>query len=126
MSIRRRAASARRLKMRLESVKHGKVMVVRVLESRMDIRDVDDFKAAMAGYIGKGSKLIALDLSGVDFIDSSGLGAIVSSLKLLGGEGDLVISGATPTVLSLFKLTRIDRVFTLVETEEDALRTLSA
>ena len=112
--------------MRLESVKQGEVMVVRVLESRMDIRDVDDFKAAMAGYIGKGSKLIALDLSGVDFIDSSGLGAIVSSLKLLGGEGDLVISGATPTVLSLFKLTRIDRVFTLVETEEDALRTLSA
>ena len=112
--------------MRLESVKYGKVMVVRVLESRMDIRDVDDFKAAMAGYIGKGSKLIALDLSGVDFIDSSALGAIVSSLKLLGGEGDLVISGATPTVLSLFKLTRIDRVFTLVDTEEDALRTLNA
>jgi anti-sigma B factor antagonist len=126
MSIRRRAASARRLKMRLESVKQDKVMVVRVLESRMDIRDVDDFKAAMAGYIGKGSKLIALNLSGVDFIDSSGLGAIVSSLKLLGGEGDLVISGATPTVLSLFKLTRIDRVFTLVDTEEDALRTLNA
>jgi anti-anti-sigma regulatory factor len=72
MSIRRRAASARRLKMRLESVKQDKVMVVRVLESRMDIRDVDDFKAAMAGYIGKGSKLIALNLSGVDFIDSSG------------------------------------------------------
>jgi anti-sigma B factor antagonist len=115
--------------MRLESVQQGKVMVVRVLESRMDIRDVDDFKAAMAGYIGKGSKLIALNalnLSGVDFIDSSGLGAIVSSLKLLGGEGDLVISGATPTVLSLFKLTRIDRVFTLVDTEEDALRTLNA
>ena len=112
--------------MRLESVKQDKVMVVRVLESRMDIRDVDDFKAAMAGYIDKGNKLIALNLSGVEFIDSSGLGAIVSSLKLLGGEGDLVISGATPTVLSLFKLTRIDRVFTLVETEEDALRTLRA
>ena len=46
--------------------------------------------------------------------------------RVLGGEGDLVISGATPTVLSLFKLTRIDRVFTLVDTEEDALRTLNA
>ena len=112
--------------MRLESLQEGSVMVVRILESRIDIRDAADFKAAMAVHIDKGYKRIALEFSEVDFIDSSGLGAIVSILKRLGDEGELAISGAKPTVLNLFKMTRLDRIFTIVATEEDAVRALSS
>ena len=61
--------------------------------------------------IESGHPLIALDLSEVDFIDSSGLGAIVSVLKQLDGRGDLVIVGAKPAVMNLFRLTRMDKVF---------------
>lgn len=111
--------------MRLESVQEGNVLVVRVLENRIDIKDAADFKAALAAHIGRGQRRIALELGEVEFIDSSGLGALVSILKLLGEDGDLAISSASPTVLSLFKLTRMDRVFTIVETEKDAVRALS-
>lgn len=66
-----------------------------------------------------------LDLSEVDFIDSSGLGAIVSSLKAVGKQGNLIICGIGETVLSLFRLTRMDRVFQIVSSPEEAVRALS-
>jgi anti-sigma B factor antagonist len=61
----------------------------------------------------------------VRFIDSSGLGAIVSMLKLIGREGDLVLCGVTDPVMSLFKLTRMDRVFQMFPSEHDALAALA-
>jgi anti-sigma B factor antagonist len=61
-------------------------------------------------------------VSSVDFIDSSGLGAIVSCLKLLGPKGRLALFGLSAPVMSMFKLTRMDRIFTLCATEEQALQ----
>jgi anti-sigma B factor antagonist len=78
----------------------------------------------MGGFINEGQELIVLDLSEVDFVDSSGLGAIVASLKMLGGKGDLVISGASDKVMSLFKLTRMDRVFQIFATRDEAVARL--
>jgi anti-sigma B factor antagonist len=59
---------------------------------------------------GVGGKLI-LDFSLVGFIDSSGLGALVSVLKAMNGNGGIAIAGANSTVMGLLKLTRMDRVF---------------
>jgi anti-sigma B factor antagonist len=66
-----------------------------------------------------------LDLSGVEFVDSSGLGAIVSCLKRLGPRGSLAIAGAQGSVQRLFTLTRMDRVFPLHETVDAAVDSLS-
>ena len=58
-----------------------------------------------------------LDLSGVDFVDSIGLGVIVSALKRVRGRGgDLVVAGAVPRVRSLFELTRLDEIIELHDT----------
>ena len=58
--------------------------------------------------IEAGHTRLVLDLSGVDFVDSSGLGAIVACLKRLGPRGDLAIAGARGAVSRLFTLTRMD------------------
>ncbi len=68
---------------------------------------------------------IVLDISNVNFIDSSGLGAIVSSLKQLGGKGDLAICGINESILSLFRLTRMDRVLKIFSEKEEAVSQLT-
>jgi anti-sigma B factor antagonist len=73
--------------MRLETKNEGKVLVVRSLENRMDAKVAVDFKTEMFRFIDQGNKLIVLSIANVDFIDSSGLGAIVSVLKLIGHDG---------------------------------------
>jgi anti-sigma B factor antagonist len=100
------------------------VLVVKPLEKRLDASIAADFKGQMGAFLNEGHELIVLDLSEVDFMDSSGLGAIVSSLKMLGGKGDLAIAGASPKVVSLFKLTRMDRVFLIFANKEDAVARL--
>ncbi len=110
--------------MQLVHEKKGSVVVVKPLEKRMDATIAADFKTQMGILINEGQALFVLDLSEVDFVDSSGLGAIVASLKMLGGKGDLVIASAGETVMKLFKLTRMDRVFQAFPTSDDALAQL--
>ncbi|MBX3026120.1 STAS domain-containing protein [bacterium] len=102
----------------------GKVLVARTSESRVDARIAGEFKQQLLAAVDSGHGLIALDLSSVDFIDSSGLGAIVSALKHLGDRGDLVIVGAKPAVHNLFRLTRMDKVFRMYGGEADAIAAL--
>lgn len=101
------------------------ILVVTPLEKRLDATAATDFKGKMVDWINLGHRRIILDLSLVDFVDSSGLGAIVSCLKTLGEGGDLVISGIRDAVLSLFQLTRMNRVFQIFPSSEAAIKGLS-
>ena len=87
--------------------------VVEVQSLRLDASAAPQFKTEMLELVNNGAKHIVLDLSVVKLVDSSGLGSLVSILKALGGQGSIVIRGASPSVLGLFKLTRMDRVFTI-------------
>lgn len=98
--------------------------VVTITEKRLDAKVAVAFKEEMAALINSGITLIILDLSGVGFVDSSGLGAIVTSLKLLGRKGDLLVSGVKNDVMTMFTLTRMDRVFQMFPSAEDALKSL--
>jgi anti-sigma B factor antagonist len=102
------------------------VLVVHVAEKRIDASKAPAFKDEMTKCIDGGQNQIVLDLSGVDFIDSSGLGAIVSCLKRLGPRGSLAVAGASGAVSRLFTLTRMDKVFTLHPTVDSAVEQLSA
>lgn len=109
----------------LETEKHGEALLAVVKERRVDARVAVDLKRELADAISAGNDLLILDLSGVDFMDSSGLGAVVSSLKLLGRRGDLVIAGAGESVRALFKLTRMDKVFRMFDTSQAALAAIA-
>lgn len=64
---------------------------------------------------------IVLDLSQVSFIDSSCLGALVAVAKALREkQGDVKIAGLRDDLLSIFQITRLDRVFNIFDTVEDA------
>jgi len=104
----------------------GNVVVAKPLERRLDARSAPEFKAAMARLVRDGHARIVLDLSDVEFVDSSGLGAIVSALKQVAGTGDLVLCGTRPAVMSMFKLTRLDKVFQMFALADDAVAALAS
>lgn len=111
--------------MQIEERKEGNILIIKVYDKRMDSTIAYEFKERMSEFIAQNNEFIVLNVSEVDFIDSSGLGAIVSSLKMLGGKGDLVICGIRDTVMRMFKLTRMDKVFGIYDTEKEAVTDLS-
>jgi anti-sigma B factor antagonist len=111
--------------MQIEQKTVNEILVVTPLEKRIDASSATDFKGKLIDWILQGHKRILLDLSQVDFIDSSGLGAIVSCLKTIGTNGDLVICGIRDTVMSLFQLTRMNRVFQIFLSQDEAVQALT-
>lgn len=90
---------------------HPLIGILKVDERRIDASVAIAFKDRFRDIVS-GSRLdVILDLSDVDFIDSSGLGAIVAARKLLGGERRLELAGLTPAVAKVMTLTRMDMVF---------------
>jgi len=111
--------------MRIEESRNREVLVVKPMDRRIDASSAGAFKSLLYDRIQGGQRRIVLNLSEVDFIDSTGLGAIVSSLKAVGETGEIVISNPQETVMSLFRLTRMNRVFQILPSEEEAVASLS-
>ena len=97
------------------------MQVVSILEARIDAAVALDFKDAMRKATADGPETVVLDLGHVDFIDSSGLGAIVATMKHLAPTRKLVRAGLTPTVEKVFRLTRMDSVFSIFTSMEEAM-----
>lgn len=100
----------------------GDLMVVRVRESRIDAAVAIQFKDRMRDVLADAPARVVLDLQQVGFLDSSGLGAVVAVMKLLGPDRRLELAGLTPTVQKVFRLTRMDSVFLIHPAVPDALR----
>jgi anti-sigma B factor antagonist len=111
--------------MELEHRTENGVLVVCPVDTRLDAHSVAEFKTRMAEFVAAGHRRLVLNISEIEFIDSSGLGAIVSILRQLGGNGVLAICGARDTVLTMFKLTRLDKVFEMFADEGEAVAALS-
>ena len=81
-----------------------------------------EFKGCIRELIhGRASRVI-VDLSNVGFIDSSGLGALISALKVLRANGgDLVLCSMSSQVRTVFEITRLFRVFEVFEGPEPAM-----
>jgi anti-sigma B factor antagonist len=99
--------------MNLETSDAGDFQVVTVCEPRIDAAVAIRFKDQMREVTGGGAPHVVLDLSQVEFVDSSGLGAIVAAMKQLGSTRRLDLAGLTPTVNRVFRLTRMESVFTI-------------
>lgn len=107
--------------MQLKTQTRPKVLSVLVMEDRIDAATAIQFKERMRDVTHDGPARVVLDLARVQFLDSSGLGAIVAVKKLLGPDRVLELSSLTPTVEKVFRLTRMDSVFTIHSSLEVAV-----
>jgi anti-sigma B factor antagonist len=99
------------------------LLVIRALQDRIDAAGAIQFKDRMRDLTRDSpAQRVVLDMSQVAFLDSSGLGAVVAVLKALAPERKLELSGLTPTVQKVFRLTRMDTIFTIHDVLPDGLR----
>ena len=106
---------------------HGEVMVLTPQVSRLEASNAQGLKNALIDQITSGRYLLALDLSNVDFMDSSGLASLLSALKSLGPHGHLALFGISSKVRKLFSITRMDHgVFRIADTEDEAVDSLQS
>lgn len=108
--------------MNLKTEANGERMVIFVREERLDAHNSEELKAEMNRLFAAGSKELIVDLKEVRFIDSSGLGVLVSGFKNASArQGSLKLSGLQTQVRSMFELTRLHRVFDIFQTTDEAL-----
>ncbi|CUH52266.1 STAS domain-containing protein [Shimia marina] len=107
--------------MNVSSKTEGDALIVSVHETRIDASVAIQFKDRMREETDDVSGRVILDLSEVDFIDSSGLGAIVAAMKQLGGSHPLELAGLNENVDKVFRLTRMDTVFRIHNSLTDAI-----
>ena len=108
--------------MNLKTESNGKVMVVVVREERLDAHNSDELKVEINRLFESGTKDLLVDLKEVRFIDSSGLGVMVSGYKNAATrQGSIKLCSLQTQVKSMFELTRLHRVFDIYQTIDEAL-----
>ena len=100
--------------MHIDVAKHSDVTVVAPNGPRLDAEVAGTLRATLLDLIERGDRKLILDLPSVDFIDSSGLGALVSALKHLkqvDPKGDVRLANVQPPVHAVLEIIRLHRVF---------------
>ena len=99
------------------------VTLLYVQEDRLDANNSEELKGELHRLFEGGIKDLVIDLKEVLFIDSSGLGVLVSGYKNAStNHGSLKLSSLQSQVKSMFELTRLHRVFDIFVTVDDALK----
>jgi anti-sigma B factor antagonist len=112
-------------KMENMTIKHqDAVAIVEPQRKRIDASFAIKFREDMIALVDQGQKKLVLNMAHVEFIDSSGLGAVVSIMKAIGGNQNLTLCNVKDSVLAVFKLTRMDKIFIILPSEEAAVARL--
>lgn len=102
--------------------KAGEAAVVRI-RGEVDLRSSPELREALLKLLEERPQRIVVDLGGVGYMDSSGVGTLVELKRRLDrGGGGVVLAALQPRVRSVFEVTRLDRFFILAGTVEEALR----
>ena len=105
----------------LTAERHDEVAVLSVLAPRLDAAAAPRFRAEATEATGDARRVV-LDLALVEFVDSTGLGALIGLMKSVAPTGVFVLMGAGRQVMKLLSATKLDRVFNI---EPDLSQALS-
>lgn len=89
---------------------------------RLDVAGAPALKDAISEVVKIGPARIVIDMEGVSFVDSTGLGSVIAALKQIrGSQGELRLAAPNQQVRVVLELTTLDRVFPYYATVEEAL-----
>ncbi len=101
--------------------KIGDIIILKPVQGRLDASTVKEFKDNVAASVDPKSKVV-FDMSQLQFVDSTGLAAIVSFLKQSkAAGGDLKLCGLSQSVQKLFELVRLHKIVNIFNTKEEAI-----
>jgi len=120
-----RIIACRGVALLIENVRQLNGTTVVAVSGRLDALTAADAKAELHQIIADGNFRLVCNLSGLEFIDSAGLGVLVGCLRRCVAQGgDLCLAEVPESIRSVFELTRLTRVFQIVASESEAAELL--
>lgn len=102
-------------------------VVVLAAHGEIDVSSAPSLRQELVEIAAGGAGSVVVDLEGVDFLDSTGLGVLVSGLKRFRtGGGDVLLVCTRPRILKVFEITGLLQVFSIHPTVDDAVATVRA
>ena len=109
-------------KMKFTVDKQERYTYLKLEESTFNSLIAPDLKSEFVFYRNEGIKNLILDLSAVEYVDSSGLSAILTAERLWKGFGTFVITGlVSDNIKKLITISRLDTVLTIIPTRQEAI-----
>ena len=110
--------------MTYEIDREGDVTVVSV-EGELVVGNRRELKDAVLGRLDEGDRKFLVDFADASYIDSSGLGVLVSlSKKIREQGGELRLASLNEDLRTLFELTKLDTLFKIADSRDEALEGL--
>ncbi len=107
--------------MDIEVTQTGGVTLV-VPTGDLDMGTADQMKRTLSDLVEKGQSKLVMDLTGVAYVDSSGLGALVAAMKQARAVGgNLKLCGLQEDVRSIFEMTRLIKVMAVHSDRQEAV-----
>jgi len=101
---------------------NGKIGVIDIKGSLVGDKDTDDFRESVNDLIEQGIKFLVVNLGKVNYMNSSGIGAIISAHTSFSKNGGMVkLAGLSNNVQNLFIVTKLIDVFESHETVDEAI-----
>jgi anti-sigma B factor antagonist len=98
---------------------------VLVVNGDVDLHTAPSLRDRIRGLVDDGARNLVIDMAGVDFLDSTGLGALLGSRKQVYDlDGTISLSGLSEHVLKVFEITSLDQVFDIYATRTEAVAAL--
>ena len=92
------------------------------VKGEIDVYTAPKLREKLIELVSEGSHHVVVNLEGVDFLDSTGLGVLVGGLKRLRShDGDLTLVCTQPRILKVFEITGLTKVFAIHESVDDAV-----
>ena len=102
--------------------KHPSGVLIVEVEGQLILGNRQELKATIQQALDNGERKLLVDFAKTGYIDSSGLGALVSiSKKVREQGGELRLSGLNEDLRSLFELTKLDTLFAIADSSAQAL-----
>ncbi len=109
------------MKLKTQALENTLGILITVDSENLDAGNSKDFKEAIQPHLDT-HILAVVDLSALKFVDSSGLGALLSCLRTMNNkQSQLKLIGLTKPVRALFELVRMHRIFSIYNTLDEAL-----
>jgi anti-sigma B factor antagonist len=100
----------------------GKGVTIIGVDGQLIVGNRHDLKSKVVEAMDQGESKFVIDFSETGYIDSSGLGVLVSlSKKIREAGGDLRLAGLNDDLRTLFELTKLDTLFTILDSAEEAV-----
>lgn len=105
----------------VSTIDPGGGLVVRP-EGEIDMSRSPDLRTALRGALDRRPERLVVDLSGVEYMDSSGLATLVDAMRAAKSKhAEMILAGMTVKVRAVFEMARLHQFFTIVDSVEEAV-----